>query len=193
MSGISYGSHKSKFKLCTGHVHGHVHGLALTMLTFIHAQRLNYFISHFPLLRFIFTTRPDAACGGIRSILERSFPSGSIEFLVPEDLRVDDAKAEVTLPLTIDTPKGTNMGDQEVKSSSGSRVMVLETVLKECGLIPLAGATKDTPDSSAFGSQLPEVERQRWMQVRPDRQHSFAPYDYTLLHPHWYMVIVLTF
>ena len=84
---------------------------------------------------------------------------------------MDDAKTEVTLPLTIDTPEGTNMGDQEVKSSSGSRVMVLETVLKECGLIPLAGATKDTPDSSAFGSQLPEVERQRWMQVRSDWQH----------------------
>ena len=81
----------------------------------------------------------------------------------------DDAKAEVmTLPSgTADALQGKNTGVQHaIKSASGSKVMVLETVLKECGLIPSSGKTEDTRGSTSLGSQRIEAERQRWMQVR---------------------------
>ena len=93
----------------------------------------------------------------------------------PEDLRVD---AGVNQQPTIRTiPEGNKTGEQVVKSSSaGSKVMVLDTVLKECGLIHPAdsGSTKKPPDTS--GSQQLELERQQWMQVRHAyRQQARAP------------------
>ena len=66
-------------------------------------------------VRFIFTTRPDAACGGIHDILERSFPAAT-HFLTPEKLRLGS-----------EAGGGSGLGT--------GKVMVLETVLRECGLL----------------------------------------------------------
>ena len=88
----------------------------------------------------------------------------------------DDAnKSDDHLPTNdkSEIPEGSNAGEQQVvKSYSGSKVMVLETLLKECGLI-VDGTPKDNPDSLlAQGSRLPEVERQRWMRVRLVWHHT---------------------
>ena len=84
----------------------------------------------------------------------------------------NDAKAGVAQPLTIGMiPEGDKdaPGEQVVKSSSaGSKFMVLDTVLKECGLMlpAYSGSTKNTPEMSEL--QLLELERQRWLEVSVD-------------------------
>ena len=61
-------------------------------------------------VKFLFTTRPDAACGGIQDILARAFPDDGIRFVTPDNLRQDE----------------------ESKEAASDQVMVLQTVLKEC-------------------------------------------------------------
>ena len=70
-------------------------------------------------VRFLFTTRPDAACGGIQAILERAFPESGVSFVTPDILR----------------------HEQEASEAATDKVMVLQTVLKECLSEPLMTAT----------------------------------------------------
>ena len=66
--------------------------------------------------RFIFTSRPDAACNGIQGILARAFASaedgvsGAVKFVQPDELRQADGSTH----------------------AAAGRVMVLETVEREC-------------------------------------------------------------
>jgi hypothetical protein len=71
-----------------------------------------------PNVRFIFTSRPDAVCNGIRSTLNRAFAS-SVTFIdSPEELR-----KEIVKPATSTDP-----------TTTSSKVMLCETVIKECKL-----------------------------------------------------------
>ena len=62
-------------------------------------------------VRFIFTTRPDAACGGIQAILARAFPDAGVSFVRPDYFRQEEASEAAT-----------------------DKAMVLQTVLIECRL-----------------------------------------------------------
>jgi len=55
-----------------------------------------------PNVRFIITTRPDAVCGGVRGVLERTF-DGSVQFVLPTQLRphVEGAGAGVMVYITV--------------------------------------------------------------------------------------------
>jgi hypothetical protein len=79
-----------------------------------------------PSVRFIFTSRPDAVCGGIRAVMELAFPD--VTFVAPWQLRGSTAAA----------------------AAGGGRVLVYDTVVKECKLSmpPLSAA----PDLEALYS-----------------------------------------
>ena len=99
---------------------------------------LNCLASKLPAnVRFIFTSRPDAVCGGIQAILKRAFPPlpGSaregVRFMSLHEIRLDSAGDK----------RGTSGGGGPPSaaappraSSSSARVMVLETIFRECGL-----------------------------------------------------------
>ena len=88
-----------------------------------------------PESRFIFTSRPDAVCNGIQSILRSAFSAGggsdggdgTVLFLEPHHVRHHDAAIRVG---------GTSDGRTDAASDSDEdgRVMVLETIIRECGL-----------------------------------------------------------
>eukprot|EP00798_Chlamydomonas_sp_ICE-L_P023217 gene23217-30438_t len=89
-----------------------------------------------PYVRFIFTSRPDAVCGGIRSILKRAF-SSSVTFIdSPEELREEAVKPATSTP---PTPRTT-----------GSRVMLYDTVARECNLLHSIPPSSSTTDLSAL-------------------------------------------
>ena len=100
-------------------------------------------------VRFIFTTRPDAACGGIHAILERSFPVAT-HFLRPEKLRME---AEATGDTVMGTGSSSAIGSDLASSSSG-KVMVLETVLRECGLLQADAKKTLIMDSTIWQSWI---------------------------------------
>ena len=81
-------------------------------------------------VKFLFTTRPDAACGGIQDILARAFPDDGIRFVTPDNLRQDE----------------------ESKEAASDKVMVLQTVLKECLSEP----------------SMTAIVRKKWLEVSPE-------------------------
>jgi hypothetical protein len=66
-----------------------------------------------PNVQLIVTTRREACCGGIEAVLTRTFPNGTT-FLIPADVREGDVAG------------GNALSDQ--------KVMVYDTVVRECGL-----------------------------------------------------------
>ena len=83
-------------------------------------------------VRFLFTTRPDAACGGIQAILSRAFPDARVRFVTPENLRQEE----------------------ESSDTATDKVMVLQTVLKECLSEP----------------SMTVAVRKKWLEASPRRR-----------------------
>ena len=90
-------------------------------------------------VKFLFTTRPDAACGGIQAILARAFPHAGVTFVTPDKLRQEE----------------------EASEAATEKVMVLQTVLKECLSEP----------------SMTAMVRKKWLEVSPERrvEHHCCP------------------
>ena len=121
-------------------------------------------------LRFIFTTRPDAACGGIGKILQRAFTPAAasagvdpgnvdpesvdsmsvdkarsgVQLLLPSQIRIDptdeggggggEVRRELHRALSSLPPPARAPPGDPPPADGGGRVLVLDTIMRECGL-----------------------------------------------------------
>jgi hypothetical protein len=109
-------------------------------------------------VRFVFTARPDAVCGGIQQIMERAFTAQCITFMKPHELRDDEL--------------------------DDKRVLVVDTVVSECGLAGInLGAASGLPAlymayTAAFDKSPPSDQATALLEVLMVAQE---PLPYSLL------------